>query len=323
MNDTSLSSQKKTDALENTVYLIKYILDQVENLVKENKDLKTKFQKDAAKLLSDENDPNRVIELAQRVSRIKERIQKNFFKEELSPLTTKERYNTLNQQIKEFINQSVSTDYENFFRCIEKVLQLILDFIAEVKVEYTLQKIASAPKTEVVPKPAKLVQAKLRIPILEDIAAGLGRTAENRVIEHLMLDDQERKGADFGIRVVGDSMKGLGIFPGDIALIRQQPKVETGEVAAIVITTSETDTLGVLKQFYRFEKQPDMRHWLLKSSNPVSEHLLVIPNGVNVKAIQALYDKEIQERRMRNKVRIYTNADLAIAGKYVGLVRKS
>lgn len=160
-----------------------------------------------------------------------------------------------------------------------------------------------------------------RVPVVSDIAAGLGRIAEENVEEYLYLDDDEDKDVDFGVKVVGDSMKDDGILSGDTALIRQQPGVEMGEIAAVVIQTP-TGSEGVLKRYHHaYEEQAGMWHWFLKSSNPLSEDLVVIPGTAKVDAIKALYDKASQEGKIRNPIKYYENAELAIAGKYVGLVR--
>lgn len=160
------------------------------------------------------------------------------------------------------------------------------------------------------------------IPIVSDIAAGLGVIAEENIQEYLFLDDSHRNGADFGVNVVGDSMKDSGILPGDIALIRQQPGVDIGEIAAMVIVTPLRSD-GVLKRYHQaYEEQADLFHWFLKSSNPSSEHLVVIPSDADVSAIKAKYDEAIRSGRISNPVRYYENAELAIAGKYVGLLRQ-
>ena len=54
-------------------------------------------------------------------------------------------------------------------------------------------------------------------------------------------------------------MTGLGIFDGDIAIIRIQPEVENGELAVVIINGDE----GTLK---RVRKQEHMI--ILESSNP-------------------------------------------------------
>ncbi|UCG12286.1 MAG: hypothetical protein JSU72_17590 [Deltaproteobacteria bacterium] len=154
------------------------------------------------------------------------------------------------------------------------------------------------------------------IPIVSSIAAGLGVIVDDNIEEYLYLDEDHCNGADFGVRVEGDSMREAGILNGDIALIRQQPLVETGEIAAVVINTP-AGSEGVLKRYHLYENQAHMRHWYLESSNPGSEHLVVIPGGANVLEIQALY-----AGRLRN-LQYYLDAELIITGKYVGLVREN
>ena len=60
---------------------------------------------------------------------------------------------------------------------------------------------------------------------------------------------------------------------------------------------------------------------MLESSNPLSEHLVVIPSGADIDAIKAVYTKAGPSGKMRNPTEYYEEAKLAIAGKYVGLVR--
>jgi hypothetical protein len=117
-------------------------------------------------------------------------------------------------------------------------------------------------------------------------------------------------------------MTGDGILENDIALIRQQPDVQSGRVAALVITTS-TDTIGVLKRYYPNLDRMDTRHWLLRSSNFAGDHLVIVPSGANVSAIRAFYEEEIRASRIGNRITYYEDAELAIAGQYVGLVRLS
>jgi len=50
----------------------------------------------------------------------------------------------------------------------------------------------------------------------------------------------------FYVRAKGDSMVGASINEGDLLLIRQQPEVENGEIAAVVI-----DEEIVLKRVYK------------------------------------------------------------------------
>lgn len=167
-------------------------------------------------------------------------------------------------------------------------------------------------------QPSKPARPKFsEIPIVSSIAAGLVRPiADETIVDHLLLSDNYSNAADFGVSVEGDSMKGDGILPGDIALMRYQHTVENREIAAVVITTRE-ESLEVIKRYFHDERE-GLQHWFLKSSNPSSKHLVVTPGGVNVEAIRALYVQEIQADR----IKFYENAELVIAGNYVGLVRK-
>jgi SOS-response transcriptional repressor LexA len=166
-------------------------------------------------------------------------------------------------------------------------------------------------------QPSEKSDAVSSLPIVGDIAAGLGRIAVSDIVDHMSLDDNHRNHADFGVIVEGNSMAGDGIFTGDIALIRQQASVERGEIAAVVIGLPKTGALGTLKRYYVYVERTDMNHWFLESSNPRSEHLVVVPQGVNIEPIRRMYTREIEEGR----VMLYEDAELSIAGKYVGLVR--
>ena len=74
------------------------------------------------------------------------------------------------------------------------------------------------------------------IPLLGRIAAGIPIDAQENLEEELPVDP-----ALFGtteclaLTVKGDSMTGMSIQPGDIAIIRPQETVEDGEIAAVLV----------------------------------------------------------------------------------------
>ncbi|GIK41367.1 MAG: hypothetical protein BroJett011_52000 [Chloroflexota bacterium] len=158
------------------------------------------------------------------------------------------------------------------------------------------------------------------IPIITGLTSGLNPISEDTIQDYAYLSEHERKDANyFGLVIVEDGMKSDGIFPKDIALIRPQPTVKLGEIAAIVIQTPKVK-LGVLRRYYIvYEKRKKLAHWLLEASNPTSKHLIVMPSEVDINAIQELYAAQIQAGR----VQLYADAELIIAGKYVGVVKKS
>lgn len=81
------------------------------------------------------------------------------------------------------------------------------------------------------------------VPIVGTIAAGTPILAEENIEGYAPLQDRH---ADFALTIKGDSMIGDNIHPGDIVFIKQQPTVEIGEIAAVLI-----DGEATLKHFYR------------------------------------------------------------------------
>ena len=81
------------------------------------------------------------------------------------------------------------------------------------------------------------------IPIIGDIACGTPITAEQNVDGYADLPGGVH--ADFALRCKGDSMAPT-FLDGDIVLIRQQPEVENGQIAAVGINGEAT-----LKHLYR------------------------------------------------------------------------
>lgn len=82
-----------------------------------------------------------------------------------------------------------------------------------------------------------------RIPIIGTIACGTPiLAAENLEGETAIPEDVN---ADFALRCKGDSMIDARIHNGDIVYIRQQPTVENGEIAAVLI-----DEEATLKRVY-------------------------------------------------------------------------
>lgn len=88
-------------------------------------------------------------------------------------------------------------------------------------------------------------KAYKKIPVLGTIAAGYPILAEEYIEDYEMVPVD--KHVDFCLRVKGDSMINARIFDGDIVFIRQQPDVENGEIAAVIIDNEE----ATLKRVYK------------------------------------------------------------------------
>ena len=127
------------------------------------------------------------------------------------------------------------------------------------------------------------------IPLIGRIAGGPPIEA----IEHLGEDlaiSPELFGGDqcFGLRVCGDSMLGAHIADGDIAIIRVQPKVENGQIAAVLVEDLLSEaTLKIVRR--------TQTSLTLESANPA-------------------YPAMVFKARQRKRV--------TIIGKLVGIVRK-
>ena len=91
-----------------------------------------------------------------------------------------------------------------------------------------------------------------RVPLVGTIAAGTPILAEQNFDGYAECDISIR--ADFALTIRGDSMIGANIFDGDIVFIRQQPVVEDGEIAAVII-----DDEATIKRFYKHGDAVELR----------------------------------------------------------------
>lgn len=88
------------------------------------------------------------------------------------------------------------------------------------------------------------------IPLLGTIAAGAPILADEHVDEYIEISLDVK--ADFALRVQGDSMIDANIYDGDIVFIHQQPSVENGEIAAVMLIDPDTsDGIATLKRVYK------------------------------------------------------------------------
>lgn len=86
------------------------------------------------------------------------------------------------------------------------------------------------------------------LPILGHVAAGSGVIAAEDAEGHVHLDKDLRRGADYILRVKGDSMTGAGIMPGDLVQVRRQDTALDGD---IVVALTEGGEEGVVKRLRR------------------------------------------------------------------------
>ena len=101
------------------------------------------------------------------------------------------------------------------------------------------------------------------VPLLGEIACGDPILAEQNIIDQIPVPEHI-KGADFALTCKGDSMINARIHDGDIVYIHQQPNVENGQIAAVLIENEAT-----LKRVRRYENKI-----VLYPENPAYEPLI-------------------------------------------------
>lgn len=106
-------------------------------------------------------------------------------------------------------------------------------------------------KSNILPFPAMQ-----RVPLIGTIACGEPTLAAENI--ECEVDMPEHVKADFALRCKGDSMINARIYDGDIVYIRQQPTVDDGQIAAVLI-----DDEATLKRVHLY---PD--HIVLEPENP-------------------------------------------------------
>ena len=212
-------------------------------------------------------------------------------------------------------------DYQQFFDDVKNALDQIFDFALELGKTHIINEDEFAkvfPSLNLfgdwkngVTHRKQSDENVLQIPIVSSLTADPIMNYKEEVEENLDLI--------LALRVQDIDLKGDGIFPGDVVLVRRQPTVKQGEIAAVLIKTP-IYKLGVLRKFYVFPaNREDMRHWLLESSNPSSKHIVVVPTGANVTAIQNFYTRKLKE----GEIAYYIDAEIAIVGKYVGKLKST
>ena len=91
-----------------------------------------------------------------------------------------------------------------------------------------------------------------RLPLLGEIAAGGPLLAEENVEDHVAVPDLvTHGGADFLLRVKGDSMVNCGILDGDIVVVRRQDTARDGEIVVALAGDDESADEATVKRFYR------------------------------------------------------------------------
>lgn len=108
-----------------------------------------------------------------------------------------------------------------------------------------------------------------KIPLLGSIACGEPILAEENIVD--LIEIPKNINATFALTCHGDSMTGARIMDGDIVYIHEQPDVENGQIAAVLIGDEAT-----LKKVYKY---PNML--VLRPENPAYEEMVFQDNDLD------------------------------------------
>lgn len=108
-----------------------------------------------------------------------------------------------------------------------------------------------------------------KIPLLGTIACGEPILATENI--EALINADEDLNADFALRCKGDSMINARIFDGDIVYIREQPDVEDGEIAAVLVGEEAT-----LKRVYKYPSKV-----VLRPENPLYDDMIYSKEEMN------------------------------------------
>jgi len=92
-----------------------------------------------------------------------------------------------------------------------------------------------------------------RLPLLGQIAAGAPLLAEENVEDQIAVPEPLGRGADFLLRVKGDSMIEAGILDGDTLVVSKQDDARNGDIVVALVGDDEGADEATVKTFYREE----------------------------------------------------------------------
>ncbi|MDP0927485.1 transcriptional repressor LexA [Paracoccus onubensis] len=115
----------------------------------------------------------------------------------------------------------------------------------------------------------------MELPLMGRIAAGVPIEAISEISHHISVPDSmlSGNGEHYALEVKGDSMIEAGINDGDIVVIRQQDRVENGDIVVALIDGAE----ATLKRFRRKGKMI-----ALEAANPAYETRILREDAVKV-----------------------------------------
>lgn len=137
------------------------------------------------------------------------------------------------REISDHLRVSVKGAYDHV-KALEKKGHIRIDSNRSRTIELVGEPIDEEPQT-------------VEVPILGNVAAGLPLLAEENLEGSVQIPRaQLRAGEHFALHVRGDSMTGAGIIDGDVAVFRQQPVADNGDIVVAMVDEAVT-----LKRFFK------------------------------------------------------------------------
>ena len=140
-------------------------------------------------------------------------------------------------------------------------------------------------RRSIVTKESRKTQTQaIRVPVLGSVSCGVPKFAEENIEEYVRLPvSLFGSGEFYFLRASGDSMINVGVYDGDLVLIRQQGYASEGQIVVALIEDEAT-----LKRYY---PEPSKHRIRLHPENDTMEDIYVencIIQGVAVKVIRDL-----------------------------------
>jgi repressor LexA len=90
-----------------------------------------------------------------------------------------------------------------------------------------------------------------RLPLVGQIAAGSPLLAEENIEDEIAVPEPLGRGADFLLKVRGESMVEAGILDGDTLVVRRQSDAQNGDIVVALVGDDESAEEATVKTFYR------------------------------------------------------------------------
>ena len=102
---------------------------------------------------------------------------------------------------------------------------------------YMVRRPGAARALELAPE---FLEPERGLPILGQVSAGAPLLAVEHLDGYLEMDTLYGPGGHYALRIRGDSMVDAGLWDGDYAIVREQPRVENGEIGVAVVDGEAT-----------------------------------------------------------------------------------